>query len=124
MGLIQRHRPSHHVTSRLATLFPGELGPSASLPFSTPQYLENPASLDAQGILVDFDHEWILQNVHVLGGHGTQICGHEEGGRQHRPQGHLGPGLLEAEAKVPNEQLGAEERSGQLCPRQGPALSL
>ena len=63
-------------------------------------------SEEAKDIPTDVDY------MIVLGGDGTQVCGHQQGSRQHRPQGHLGSGLLEAEAKVPDEQLGAgEERS-------------
>lgn len=80
-----------------------------------PPNLDNPAPLDSQGVLVDPDHQAVLQDLLGTRGDGAEIRGHEEWGCHHRPQGHLGAGLLVAKAKVSNDELegrGGKDRRG------------
>lgn len=55
-----------------------------------PPYLDNPAPLDSQGVLVDLDHQAVLQDFLGTGGDGAEIRGHEEWSCHHGPQSHLG----------------------------------
>lgn len=55
-----------------------------------PPNLDNPASLDSQGVLVDLDHQAVLQDLLGTRGDGAEIRGHEERSCHHCPQGHLG----------------------------------
>lgn len=55
-----------------------------------PPNLDNPAPLDSQGVLVDLDHQAVLQDLLGAWGDGAEIRGHEEWSCHHRPQGHLG----------------------------------
>lgn len=72
---------------------------------SSPPNLDNPAPLDSQRVLVDPDHQTVLQDLLGAWGDGAEIGGHEKWGCHHCPQGHLGARLLIAEAKVSNDQL-------------------
>lgn len=67
--------------------------------------LVDAASLDAERILVNGDDLAVLQDRLVLGSNGAQVDGHEQRGGHNGPQGELGFGLLEAEAKVADDQL-------------------
>lgn len=55
-----------------------------------PPHLDNPAPLDSQRVLVDLDHQAVLQDLLGTRGDGAEIRGHEEWSCHHCPQGHLG----------------------------------
>lgn len=74
-----------------------------------PPNLDNPAPLDSQGVLVDLDHQAVLQDLLGAWGDGAEIRGHEERSCHHCPQGHLRAGLLIAKAKVSNDELEGRE---------------
>lgn len=78
-----------------------------------PPNLDNPAALDSQGVLVDLDHQAVLQDLLGTGGDGAEIRGHEEWSCHHCPQSHLGARLLVAKAKVSNDELeGRRQKDG------------
>lgn len=70
-----------------------------------PPNLDDPAPLDSQGVLVDLDHQAVLQDLLGARGDGAEVGGHEERSCHDGPQGHLGARLLVAEAEVPDDEL-------------------
>lgn len=68
-------------------------------------HLQNASSLDAQHVLVYADCHLVLQDAAGLAADGPQVIGHEKRSSHDRPQGHLSARLVNAEAKVSNDQL-------------------
>lgn len=68
-------------------------------------HLDQASALDAQVVLIDADHDFILQDGASAAADGAQIVGHEERRGHDRPQRHLRAWLVHAEAEVSNDQL-------------------
>lgn len=68
-------------------------------------HLYDASSLDAHGVLVDADGHFVLQDAASPAADGAQVIGHEKRSSHDRPQRHLSPGLVHAEAKVANNEL-------------------
>lgn len=65
----------------------------------------NPASLNAQGVLIHLNDLLVLQNLLELWFDIIQVVGHNERGGQYGPDGHLDLALLVAEAEVTDDDL-------------------
>lgn len=65
--------------------------------------------MEPQGVLVDADDDFVLQDTAGFGADGPQVIGHEERGSHDRPQGHLSTRLVHAEAEVTHNQLWRSE---------------
>lgn len=61
--------------------------------------------MESQGILVDTDGYFVLQDAAGFIADGAQVIGHEQGSSHNRPQSHLSARLLRAEAEVADNQL-------------------
>ena len=72
-------------------------------------HLVNPASLDAENVLVDLDDLPVLQDGLVVRLERPQVDGHEERRGEDGPHRHLGLALLVAQAEVANDQLESSE---------------
>ena len=46
----------------------------------------------------------VLKDLYKLRPDGSEVIGHDEGRSEHRPEGHLGPGLLQREPEVADDQ--------------------
>ena len=45
----------------------------------------------------------VLKDLYKLRPDGSEVIGHDEGRREHYPEGHLGPGLLQRETEVADD---------------------
>lgn len=68
-------------------------------------HLYDASSLNAQRVLVDANGHFVLQDDASPTADGAQVVGHKERSRHDRPESHLRPRLVHAEAKVANNQL-------------------
>lgn len=68
-------------------------------------HLYEAPALDAHGVLVDDDGHFVLKDGAGAAADGAQVIGHEQRSGHDRPQCHLSPRLVHAEAKVADNQL-------------------
>ena len=73
--------------------------------------LQDATALDAQRVLVDGDGQLIAEHGAGICLQGAQVVRHDERGRHDGPHSHLSTGLVNAETKVPNDQLGSKSKT-------------
>ena len=55
-------------------------------------------------VLIDSNYSFVLENLFVVGPNLTQVIGHHERGRPHRPHSHLSLALLVGQTEASNSQ--------------------
>ena len=67
--------------------------------------LVNSSSLDSKLVLIDGNDLFVDQDRLILGPDGSQVDGHQEGGGEDCPHGHLGLAPLVTQAEVSDDEL-------------------